>query len=113
MPPRASSPPPPGRTPIRRYTSLADHADCWHNPDDDESHAPPTRSHSPLHADENDQRPSSGTDEHTVTGENSVSGEAGDAEKGMRRRAPADGVPQEKEQNVPPEERHWQDDIVT
>jgi hypothetical protein len=55
------------------------------------------------------------TDERTLTGENPKTGEAGDAEKCLRKRAPRDGLPQEKEakEHIPPEERDWQEDLVT
>jgi hypothetical protein len=106
---------------IRRVTT--DHIDSCHVPDDDERNVPPsnipTRTHSPSREldqerQDDEARNSSGT-ERTLTGENPNTGEAGDVEKALRKRAPG-GVPlQEKEakRNVPPEERHWQDDIVT
>jgi hypothetical protein len=56
--------------------------------------------------DAEEARTSSGT-EHTLTGENPNTSDAGDAEKRLRKRVP------EVKQGVSAEERDWQDDIVT
>jgi hypothetical protein len=92
---------------------MLQHIDSCHVPHSEPSSAVPTRSHTPVPDDE-EARTSSGT-EHTLTGENPNMGDAGDAEKRLRKRAPNGGPLQEQgaKQGVPAEERDWQDDIVT
>jgi MFS transporter, DHA1 family, multidrug resistance protein len=81
-----------------------DHVDACHLPDDDERHHPsselPTGAATPVRRHSSD-RPS---DERTLADEANKN----DLEKGARRR-----TREQEKGRIPPEERAWEDDIVT